>query len=384
MELTIKTYKVSELHDEITNILEQSYLFPLSIEGEITSFRGANSSGHYYFNLKDNKASISCVLFKYSSQNSTSLPEMGKKVKITGNLKTYSNASSPSKYQIIVTNIEELSTVGDLYKKYLELRDKLDKEGLFDNKFKNQQFISYPKKIGIITSKTGEVIHDIQKTIKQRFPFIKIMLYPVRVQGDGAAVDIIKALDYFEKKSDIQTIILGRGGGSFENLFCFNNEELVRKIFSSKKQIISSVGHDKDTPICDLVADLRASTPTQAATLVTPITFENIIQNLDKINSNINYYINKQIEDNHIYLDQIFGDITNSLKNKIDKYKTKLDYFQKHINSLSYTSILGRGFSITTNKKGEIIKNKDQIVINGKIITQFLDFKIESEIKTIK
>lgn len=364
----MKTYKVSQLHNEISNILKESYIFPISIEGEITSYRGANSSGHYYFNLKDDKASISCVLFKGKSFSCSILPEMGKKVKITGTVETYSNPSSSSKYQIIVSQIEDIG-LGVLYQKYLKLLDDLGVEGLFNDEHKNQSFSRFPKTIGVITSDTGAVIHDIIETVTMRYPFAKIILYPSKVQGEDAAKDIICGLEYMEKNKEVETVILGRGGGSFEDLFCYNDENLVRYIYSMKTQVISSVGHDKDRPLCDFVADIRASTPTQAAMIVTPYTIDDINNDLEYYKENTLSSFDNFISKNTQNLDYYLESILKMFKNTIKINSNKLDSISNQIKLLSYSSILNRGFSITTDMSGNIIKSSKQVKSNDKIKT---------------
>lgn len=383
MEFKVKTYSVTELHREISHFLEEKYLFPLKIEGEITSFRGKNSLGHFYFNLKDENSSISCVLFREKSKMISTVPEMGKKVKITGKLTTYTNQNSPSKYQIIVNEIEEISNIGELYKKYLDLREKLSAEGIFAEKNKKKEINKFPKCIGVVTSKSGEVIHDITKTIKERYPFVKIVLYPSKVQGNDAPKELIEGLKYMEKRKDIEVVIIGRGGGSFEDLFCFNDENLIRYIYSMKKPVISSVGHDKDNPICDLVADYRASTPTQAATILTPETFENIRYELKRTRINIVEIFKREIEKNLMDLDLIYDKIKNYFSTFINTKKLKIESYKKHISSLSFQSIINRGFSLTMTENGKILKDVNKIKSKERIKTILKNGEITSIISKI-
>lgn len=376
----MRTYTVTQLHREIKGIFEENFSMPIAIEGEITSYRGANSSGHYYFSIKDDSSSVSCVLFKGRSYNSTILPQMGKKVKIIGTLELYTNPSSPSKYQIIVSDIQDVG-IGELYKKYLDLLDKLSHEGLFDEENKNSNFSQFPKTIGVITSDTGAVIHDIVDTCRMRFPFTKILLYPTKVQGDEAISEILKGLEFMENKNEVDTVIVGRGGGSFEDLFCYNDERIVRYIHSMKTQVISSVGHDKDRPLCDFVADMRASTPTQAAMIATPLTLNNLINNIDYYSSKIKNSFENFIQIKNQDLDSYLESILKMFKNKIEHNKLKIDSIDKQIKLLSYNSVLDRGFSITTNLNGDIIKERLNVESGDEIQTILKNSKINSIIK---
>jgi exodeoxyribonuclease VII large subunit len=376
----MKTLSVTQLHKEVQRLFEDNFSMPVCIEGEITSFRGSNSSGHYYFAIKDDSSSISCVLFKGRSYSSTILPGMGKKVKLIGTLETYTNPSSPSKYQIIVSDIQDVG-IGELYQKYLELMKKLGEEGLFDDSIKNSEFNKFPKVIGVVTAETGAVIHDIIETCKIRFPLTKILLYPTKVQGEEAVKEIINGLKYMELRDDVDTVIVGRGGGSFEDLFCYNNEELVRYIYSMKKQVISSVGHDQDRPLCDFVADMRASTPTQAAMLATPVSIEDIESNLDYYLKESKELYQRFLNEKNQDIDYYIESINKIFGNSISHSKLALDSIEKQIRLLSYNSVLDRGFSITTKENGEIIKSSSDVSSGDQIQTVIKAGKITSIVK---
>ena len=257
-------FTVSELNFSIKKIIETS-MHSIQVKGEISQLK-KHSSGHIYFTLKDEKEVISAVCWRSKVGELSFMPEDGKKVRIYGKVTTY---SLQSKYQIIVSDIE-LEGEGELLKLFEELKNKLLKEGLFNNDLK-KQLPRFPKKIGIITSETGAVLRDIIHRIRDRFP-IEIILFSCQVQGKNAVSEITLAISKFndwitssDKKVDL--IIIARGGGTLEDLMPFNSEILVRSIFKSKLPIISAVGHETDITLCDFVSDLRAPTPTAAAEL---------------------------------------------------------------------------------------------------------------------
>ncbi|MEO0288389.1 MAG: exodeoxyribonuclease VII large subunit [candidate division WOR-3 bacterium] len=249
---------------EITNILKEtiSKKFPslFNITGEITNWN-PSSSGHIYFSLKDEFSLIKSVIWR--STNIKKDFKDGDKVIATGYLTIYEKQGT---YQIIVVDMK-ISGVGELYEKFLKLKEKLEKEGLFD-KEKKKRLPEYPLSIGIITSETGSVIHDILNILNRRAPYLKKYLYPALVQGEGSEKTIIKGLQYFNREKNVDLIIIARGGGSFEDLFVFNDETLAREIAKSKIPVVSAVGHETDFTICDFVSDLRAPTPSAAAEII--------------------------------------------------------------------------------------------------------------------
>ncbi|MBM4276588.1 MAG: exodeoxyribonuclease VII large subunit [Deltaproteobacteria bacterium] len=252
---------VSELTREIKDILEDR--FPdIWVEGEISNLR-IPPSGHIYLILKDEHSQIRAVLFKMQSRSLRFVPEDGLHVICRGRVTLYEKRGD---YQLILEGMEPKG-IGALQLAFLQLKEKLEKEGFFDTSRK-KPIPTLPQTIGIVTSPTGAVIQDMIQIIQRRFENVRLLLYPVRVQGEGAAVEIAEAIRYLNKRGNVDVIIVGRGGGSLEDLWAFNEEEVARAIFHSKIPVISAVGHETDYTISDFVADLRAPTPSAAAELV--------------------------------------------------------------------------------------------------------------------
>ena len=252
---------VSELTQEIRDLLEDH--FPdLWVEGEISNLR-IPPSGHIYFTLKDDSSQIRAVIFKMQARNLRFIPKDGMQILCRGRVSLYEKRGD---YQLILESMEPKG-IGALQLGFLQLKERLEKEGLFDPAHKRPIPI-LPQKIGVVTSPTGAVIQDMLRIIQRRFENVHILLYPVRVQGEGASSEIAQAIVYFSDESDVDVMIVGRGGGSLEDLWSFNEEPVARAIYRSKIPVISAVGHETDYTIADFVADVRAPTPSAAAELV--------------------------------------------------------------------------------------------------------------------
>ena len=260
---------VAELNEFIKNIFDSSRaLSSVTVKGEISNFT-LHRSGHLYFSLKDSESQIKSVMFRSSAARLKFIPENGMRVIAHGAVSVYPRDGS---YQFYVNSLQP-DGVGALYLAYEQLKSKLEAEGLFDQEAK-KAIPEFPERIGVITSPTGAAVRDIINVCARRYPMAKIYLYPSLVQGDGAEENLIKALDYFDKTKLVDTIIIGRGGGSIEDLWAFNSERLARKIYETESPVISAVGHETDFTICDFVSDLRAPTPSAAAELAVPDTKE--------------------------------------------------------------------------------------------------------------
>lgn len=246
------------------------YLERIYLTGEISNFR--RRPNHQYFSLKDDGAKISAVMFKGAFDKLRFQPEEGMKVLAVGRISLYESSGN---YQIYIEHMEP-DGVGALYQAYEQLKRKLDAEGLFAAPKKSLP--RYPKRIAVLTSPSGAVIRDIMTTVKRRYPIAQIVLFPTVVQGDRAADDVIKNIQRAEVMGNFDTMIIGRGGGSIEDLWPFNEEKVARAIYAAKTPIISSVGHETDTTIADLVADVRAATPTAAAELAVPVLSEELLR----------------------------------------------------------------------------------------------------------
>jgi exodeoxyribonuclease VII large subunit len=290
---------VSELTHEIKDILEDK--FPdVWVEGEVSNLR-IPSSGHIYFTLKDDFSQIRAVLFKMQARTLRFIPEDGLQLICRGRVSLYEKRGD---YQLILESIEPKG-IGALQLAFLQLKEKLEKEGFFDPTQK-KQIPMVPRKIGIVTSPTGAVIQDMLHILERRFENLHILLYPVRVQGEGASSEIAEGIKYFNKWTEVDVIIVGRGGGSLEDLWAFNEEGVARAIYHSKIPIISAVGHETDYTIADFVADLRAPTPSAAAELV--------VRDKREI-KNILHYLKERLE--------------NQVRQMLQGYRTNLSHLRK-------------------------------------------------------
>lgn len=259
------------------------YLERVYLTGEISNFR-PRANAHQYFSLKDNQAKISAIMFKGAFQKLKFQPKEGMKVLVVGRISLYEASGN---YQIYIEHMEP-DGVGALYQALAEMKEKLAKEGLFESP--KQLLPKYPKKIAVITSPSGAVIRDIITTVQRRYPIAQLVLYPTLVQGDKAAADICRNIQRVEEQGDYDTLIVARGGGSIEDLWPFNEESVARAIFHAKTPVISSVGHETDVTIADLVADVRAATPTAAAELAVPVLNDELLKIKEKENRLIKSY----------------------------------------------------------------------------------------------
>lgn len=315
------------------------------LKGEISNCK-IHTTGHIYFSIKDETSKINAIMFKSSASKLNFEPKEGMKIMATGSITVY---EATGNYQIYVTDMQE-DGIGNLYIEYQKLKEKLAKEGLFDNKYKKQIPI-YPKKVGIVTAKTGAAIRDIISTIKRRYPMCETYLFPCLVQGDNAAIDIKNKIDQ-ASTYDLDVLIVGRGGGSFEDLNAFNDEGVARSIFASNIPIISAVGHEIDFTIADFVADLRAPTPTGAAEMAVPNIYD-IKSKINQLKIRTNEAVYKKINYLKLYMDTFKNSFV--IKNPMlmfDNRKQKLD------------SILEKCNSVLTNRLDKLKNNLDKIKAN--------------------
>ena len=392
----IPVFNVSEITNEIRNLLENKYPY-VKIKGEISGVTQAKR-GHVYLKLKDEKNNIKGVIWAGILQDLLIQPKDGDEVICSGRITTYTGYTS--EYQL---NIDSIAYEGEgqLLKKKEELRKKLEKEGLFDDKHKKK--LPYiPNLIGIITSKSGAVLHEIEKIIHERFS-VNRRLYPVTVQGKAAVGEIVSAIEYFNNtkiegiKADV--LIIARGGGSIEDLWCFNDEELCRSVFDSKIPIISAIGHEPDTTLIDYVADYQAATPSEAAVKVVPVRKE-LIDKLNKIferfEKGLFNFLNKKsdnLKQNFSKLPtphQIFNQkkkeytqiakrFGNSIKVFIKSKEDKLENLSGKLEIASPKNILKRGYTYIKNLKNDsYIKSINDITDKTDIKIRFHDGTIEA------
>lgn len=273
-----KAFTVSEISKYISTLLKRDpMLINVFVEGEVSNFK--KSSGNIYFSLKDEDASIKCIIFRNMEISKTLQLSDGDKISLRASVITYEKGGY---YQLLVKEVINTG-IGDIYRQYELLKEKFKNLGYFDESHK-RQITKMPKNIGVITSPNGAAIRDIITTIRRRFPIVNIYIYPAIVQGQNAPKSLINGIEVLNSYEFIDFIVIGRGGGSFEDLNCFNDEELLLKIFNSKKPIISAVGHEVDNMLSDFVSDLRAATPTAAAELCTP----NLVDLKENLNKKLN------------------------------------------------------------------------------------------------
>ena len=378
-----KALSVSELNSYIKNkFADDEYLNNILIKGEISNFKH-HYTGHMYFTLKDDNSLIKCIMFKSYTSNLKFVPKDGMSVLAFGTVSVFERDGV---YQLYCKAMQE-DGMGSLYKAYEELKNKLDKEGLFSQEHKKKLPVM-PKIIGVLTSNTGSVIKDIINVSTRRNPNVYIRLYPVPVQGEGAGEKIADAIKVMNGKKLADVLILARGGGSLEDLWPFNEEVVARAIYDSEIPVVSAVGHETDFSISDFVADLRAPTPSAAAEIVVP-NIVDIEQNLNTYNIRLKNALRKKVEimkmryekcmksrvytdplklvnDNYVKLDMFIKSMTNSITNKLQKSKTQAVKNFSKLDALSPLKTLSRGYSII-EKDNKIIKrvedlNKDDVI----------------------
>ena len=354
-----KTYTVSEINSLINRKLKMDPNFKnILVKGEISNFKTNAFSGHSYFTLKDENSQIDAVMFKGMKDRFLEFePEDGMKVIIKGKIEVY---VKNGKYQLYATKITE-DGIGNLHIAFEQLKKQLKKEGLFDDSHK-KEIPKYPRHIGVVTASTGAAIKDIITTIKRRYPICKILIFPTLVQGDQAALKIVKQIKYAQNY-DIDTLIIGRGGGSIEDLWPFNEEIVAREIYDCKIPVISAVGHEVDFTISDFVADKRAPTPTAAAELAVPKLSE-VKFRLDTLKSKLTKNINDNIGEKRLILNNISK--KQVLKNPEEIYEIKGMHLDNLINKLNYASK-----NTISQNRNKLFKLENSIVLkNPKEITK--------------
>ena len=396
--MKLRALDISEANSYIKRILTNDpILYNLRVKGEISNFK-VHSSGNVYLSLKDEKSKLNCIIFKSNYDKSLNL-DNGVKIIATGYISVYERDGA---YQLYINEVE-IEGIGNLYIEFNKLKEKLKNEGLFDSKYK-KQIPKMPRSIGVVTSPTGAVIRDIINVTKRRFPKVDIKLYPVNVQGDKSAEDICSGIEFFNRMENVDTIIVGRGGGSLEELWSFNEEIVAREIFKSKIPIISAVGHETDFTICDFVSDMRAPTPSAAAEIATPDLSE-IYYKLDNIKNRMNRSLNNQvildneklnntfdkinnhmknyiIRDKVIQLDQIYDKINFRLEQNLETSKEKLSKKAALLHNLSPLATISRGYSIV-EKKGHVINSIEEVNVNDEINITLKDGDLDSIINKI-
>ncbi len=372
MEAKVAT--VSQINGYVKKILDHNIILNnVWIKGEISNFKH-HYSGHLYITLKDEGAVLKAVMFRNSAQSLSFEPSDGMKVLARGRISVYEAGGS---YQLY---IEEMipDGVGDLYIAYEKLKKQLEEEGLFAPEHK-KPIPQFPKAVGVVTASTGAAVRDIINVITRRYPMAEIILFPAQVQGTGAAESIVRAIEYFNTSGEADTLIVGRGGGSIEDLWAFNEEITARAIFASKIPIISAVGHETDFTIADFAADLRAPTPSAAAEIAVPSAIElrnRINTDCNRISRNIAGRIEgsrlllqrfkmrtpkDRIDDYNLKLDGLLKTVESSLRMKLMNLKNTFGETASKLDALSPLQTLARGYSIPTDSDGNVIRSAAQM-----------------------
>ena len=408
-------YSVSDYIKLCKNAIEKN-IPQCFVEGEISNL-SMPSSGHWYFSLKDKNSQVRCAFFRLNQRKIKFTPENGMSVIIRGATTLYPQRGD---FQLIIQQMEPAG-IGNLQLAFDQLKNKLRLEGLFDSANK-KEIPTFPTKIGVISSSTGAVIKDIIKVLNSRYPLAKILLYDTVVQGENAHLKIIKALRAADRSKNCDVIILARGGGSLEDLWAFNEEELAREIYQCSTPIISSIGHETDTTIADFVSDFRAPTPSAAAMSATPdlntilynasklkkYLYDSIKQSIESkknilellrlriVNPSQQLLLNAQkldeleirllkqnktlIDDNKEKLKLSFSQLLTHSQNFIKMQQNELSNYGNSLNLLSPLNTLSRGYTMTQDNRGSIITSVKRIKLNEVISTKFHDGKVTSKV----
>ncbi|MBN2689637.1 MAG: exodeoxyribonuclease VII large subunit [Gammaproteobacteria bacterium] len=390
---TETVYSVSKLNNLVREVLEENFA-TIWIEGEISNL-STPSSGHIYFTLKDNCAQIRAAMFRGNNRLLNFTPKDGIRVLLRAEVSLY---EARGDYQLIVSYMEAAGA-GLLKLKFEQLKLKLAEEGLFDEKHK-KAIPKFPQTIGVVTSDTGAAIHDIITVIKKRYPIIELIIYPTQVQGDTAAIQISQQIELANKQNSCDLLIVGRGGGSLEDLWPFNEEITARAIYASNIPIISAVGHEIDFSISDFVADLRAATPSQAAELACPDQ-HHLLHNLEQQKNKLLKLIEnkiirqqqkleflqkrlqhpaKKIQDKMQRLDRLEKRLYLVINTAIQHKKHLLNNSARALNVLNPLTILERGYAVISNSKQQIIKSAKQLKENDLVNLRFADGTCKSKV----
>lgn len=392
---------VSQLNRYIKmNFDADENLANIFISGEISNFTNHYRTGHLYFTLKDDSAAVRAVMFNSSAKRLKFMPEDGMKVIARGRVSVY---EASGQYQLYVDDMQP-DGVGALNLAYEQLKEKLQKEGLFSELHK-KPLPPYPEKVGVITSPTGAAVRDIINVLGRRFPYAEIVFCPVLVQGDGAHLQLTDAVNLFNSERAADVIIIGRGGGSIEDLWEFNDEGLARAVYNSEIPVISAVGHETDFTICDFVADMRAPTPSAAAELAVPDAnelqyalsalknrmFLNVSSGIADRRSRLEYLTSKgalkspdeMLSNRSQRLDTAFSKMLSSYENRIGGKKVEFISAATALSKLDPMSVLMRGFAFVSDKSGKNVFSSQTLAKGDKINVRFHDGSAVCEVKEI-
>ncbi len=401
MNVTPKILTVSQLNFYLKSALDNDpRLQFLLLEGEISNLTDHYSSGHIYFSLKDSKSVVRAVMFSFAAKNLKFKPQNGMKVLVRGRVTVYEPSGQ---YQVYVEDMQP-DGIGALSLQFEQLKEKLEKEGLFDKKHK-KPIPAFPERVGVITSPTGAAVRDIMNVLSRRFPCADIVMCPVLVQGENAAPQLTDAINKFSQTDVADVVIIGRGGGSMEDLWAFNDENLARAIYKCKTPVISAVGHETDFTICDFVSDLRAPTPSAAAELAVPDSAELLLEL-----SAQRQYVNSLVERKILECDKSMTHISRLLGaysplNKINEYSSNLlnltarllsagdkilesntktlTKTASKLSALNPVAVLMRGYSYTTDEDGACISSVEKVKRGDTVNIKLTDGGIKAIVDNI-
>lgn len=394
-----RIYSVGQINTYIKNMFQGDYLLSsLYMKGEVSNCK-YHTSGHIYFTLKDESGAMACIMFKGNRHSGLRFPlQDGQMVIVGGNISVYER---DGKYQMYAKEIV-LDGTGALYEEYERLKQALYEEGLFDFEHK-KEIPKYPARIGVVTAKTGAAIQDIRMIAKRRNPYVQLILYPAKVQGEGAAATIVKGIKCLDAMN-LDTIIVGRGGGSIEDLWAFNEECVARAIYEARTPIISGVGHEIDTTIADYAADLRASTPSAACELAIPDVMEmrrtwettrqrmnrcmsrylaDLRQTCEQYRLKIQYHDPRfQLEQNKQYLDTLEDRFRSAMRQRLGTCRHQLELFAKQLHGNAPTAKLIRGFGYL-ERDGQPLHTVRQISQGDTLWITIHDGRMEAKIEDV-
>ena len=387
---------VSELNGYIKELLDLNPpLTEVYVKGEISNFK-AHSSGHYYFTLKDDSSSLKCVMFRTDAYNVPFKPENGMKIIAGGRVSVFVRDGA---YQLYVNDMQP-DGIGAMYIAVEQLKKKLEAEGLFDPSRK-KDLPKIPARVGVVTSPTGAAVRDIINVTGRRFPFAEIIVYPALVQGDGAIESIVRGIEYFNRTGLADVLIVGRGGGSVEDLWAFNSEKVARAVASSRIPVISAVGHETDFTVCDLVADRRAPTPSAAAEIAVPDTaelkqkFNNLVQReasvlFAKIKSHRETLLRlsasraitspmNTIADRRMNVLNLSDRMERKTLSVLETKKACLAQSTASLNALNPLAVLSRGYSAVFSENGHVVKSVKDVAKGDRVRMKLSDGELVAE-----
>lgn len=398
--MKIKTLTVSEVNNYLKRIIDNDFILNnLSVKGEISNLK-YHSSGHIYFSLKDSFGKLNCVMFRNKADELTFKLEEGMSVVAKGRASVYTVNGS---FQLYCDELEKEGQ-GALYVKFEKLKARLNSEGYFDESLK-KDIPSMPKRIGIVTSETGAAVRDIINVSRRRNKLVDLVIYPAKVQGIDAYKEVIKGIKYFNSKKSVDVIIIGRGGGSIEELWNFNEEELAIAIFESQIPIISAVGHEVDFTISDFVADLRAATPSQGAEIAVPLE-ERIYESVHNFERDLNDVIEdrlsrektrldslskvlslnspqNKIYNNYMLLDSLKDKMDKNIMNRLKIEKERLSGYNSLLTAHNPVNLLSRGYAIIEDDNKNIISSVNKIKSDNYITINLKDGSVKGKFQAL-